>query len=309
MLEIRDLTKTFGSLKAVDGISFHAQPGEIYGLLGPNGAGKTTTISCLCGLLRPDAGGIALDGVELAADPLRFKRMLGIVPQETALYGDLSARENLDFWGRLAGLDGRALRARIDEVLAAVGLGERAREPARKFSGGMRRRLNLAIGMLHEPRLLLLDEPTVGIDIQARLNILDVVRGVAQRGAIILYTTHYLEEAQGLCDRIGIMDHGRILAEGTLDELKRLVGVGGVLSLHGGFKAEALRAAVEGDARVRISALEDGRAMLDVGVERGEISDVLTGLLGRKLGIDDISIQEPNLQAVFLKLTGRELRD
>jgi ABC-2 type transport system ATP-binding protein len=309
MLEIRDLTKTFGSLRAVDGISFHAQPGEIYGLLGPNGAGKTTTISCLCGLLRPDAGGIALDGVELATDPLRFKRMLGIVPQETALYGDLTARENLDFWGRLAGLGGRALGERIDSTLAAVGLADRAREPARKFSGGMRRRLNLAIGMLHEPRLLLLDEPTVGIDIQARLNILDVVRGVAQRGAIILYTTHYLEEAQGLCDRIGIMDQGRILAEGNLDELKRLVGAGGVLSLRGSFKADALRAAVEGDARVRISALEEGRAMLDVGVERGEISSVLTGLLERKLGIDDISIQEPNLQAVFLKLTGRELRD
>ena len=261
------------------------------------------------GLLRPDRGSIALDGIDLAADPLRFKEHLGVVPQETALYGDLSARENLAFWGRLAGLRGRTLRARIDAVLEAVGLAERGRQPVRKYSGGMRRRLNLAVGMVAQPRLLLLDEPTVGIDIQARLNILDIVRQIVRHETLVLYTTHYLEEAQDLCHRIGIMDQGRVLAEGTLAELKRLVGAGGILSLRGSFQAAAFRAAIEGDARVHLVGLEDGQALLEIGVERGEVPALLAQLLGRGLGIDDVGIQEAGLQGVFLKLTGRELRD
>jgi ABC-2 type transport system ATP-binding protein len=309
MLDVRDLAKSFGALRAVDGISFQVKPGEIYGLLGPNGAGKTTTISCICNLMRPDAGTIVLDEIDLAAEPLRFKARIGVVPQETALYGDLSARENLQFWGGLAGLRGHALHQRAEAALEAVGLAERAREPARKLSGGMRRRLNLAIGMLHEPRLLLLDEPTVGIDIQARLNILDVVRGIARRGAAILYTTHYLEEAQELCDRIGIVDHGRILAEGSLTELKHLVGEGQIVSLRGRFRADELRDLIANDARVRIASLEDGRALLNVGAAREVAAEVLARVLSRGLGVDDVSIQEPSLQGVFLKLTGRELRD
>jgi len=309
MLEVRDLAKAFGSLTAVDGVSLRIQPGEIYGLLGPNGAGKTTTISCISGLLRPDRGSIALDGIDLAADPLRFKEHLGVVPQETALYGDLSARENLAFWGRLAGMGGRSLRTRIDAVLDAVGLAERGRQPVRKYSGGMRRRLNLAVGMVAQPRLLLLDEPTVGIDIQARLNILDIVRQIVRHETLVLYTTHYLEEAQDLCHRIGIMDQGRVLAEGTLAELKRLVGAGGILSLRGSFRAEAFRAAIEGDARMHLVGLEDGQALLEIGVERGEVPALLAQLLGRGLDIDDIGMQEAGLQGVFLKLTGRELRD
>jgi ABC-2 type transport system ATP-binding protein len=309
MLEVESLSKSYGSLKAVDGVSFQVRPGEIYGLLGPNGAGKTTTISCLCGLLTPDSGSIVLEGVALSSDPIGFKGKIGVVPQETAIYGDLSARENLSFWGALAGLQGRELRRRVGEVLEAVGLAERAKEPSRKFSGGMKRRLNLAVGMIHQPRLLLLDEPTVGIDVQARLNILDVVRDAAQRGTAILYTTHYLEEAQDLCDRIGIMDHGRILADGDLDHLKRMVGEGQILTLRGPFGAQELREAIGQDARVRIVTLDDGHAMLDVGTQRGDISDVLGRILGGGLSVDDVSIQEPSLQGVFLKMTGRELRD
>ena len=309
MLSVENLTKSFGSLKAVDDISFQVHPGEIYGLLGPNGAGKTTTISCLCSLLKPDAGRIQLAGVGLAGDPIGFKRMIGVVPQETAIYGDLSAYENVSFWSELAGLRGGEVKRKTQEVLSVVGLRERMKDPSRKFSGGMKRRLNLAIGLVHEPRLLLLDEPTVGIDVQARLNILEGIRDVARRGTAILYTTHYLEEAQGLCDRIGIMDHGRILAEGDLKDLKRMVGEGQILTLRGGFSADEFRGIVGEDPQVRIVSLEDGYAMMDVGAKQGEISTVLGRILGRGLPVDDISIQEPGLQGVFLKLTGRELRD
>ncbi len=310
MLTVRDLSRSFGSLKAVDAISFTVKPGEIYGLLGPNGAGKTTTISCICGLLKPDAGAIELDGVALAHDPIAFKSLIGIVPQETALYGDLNARENLSFWGGLAGLRGRALDARIAAVLHAVGLEDRAREAVRKYSGGMKRRLNLAAGMIHEPHLLLLDEPTAGIDPQARLNILEIVRGVAAAGTMVLYTTHYLEEAQDLCHRIGIMDHGRLLAEGTLAELKTVVGEGEVLTLGGSFSADRMQAAIANDARVRVIALADGQAVLDIGSDRKESTALLTRLLAQSdLGVEGVSIQPPSLQSLFLKLTGRELRD
>jgi ABC-2 type transport system ATP-binding protein len=309
MLSVANLSKSYGSTRAVDDISFEVRPGEIYGLLGPNGAGKTTTISCTCGLLRPDAGSIELGGVALGADPLAFKQMIGVVPQEAAIYGDLSARENLSFWGRLAGLKGATLAERIEQVLSGAGLAERSREATRKYSGGMKRRLNLAIGMLHQPRLLLLDEPTVGIDVQARLNILDVVREVAQAGTAVLYTTHYLEEAQELCDRIGIMDQGRILAEGTLAQLKQMVGEGEILTLRGGFEAKDAGALIGRETGAEVIALEDGYAMVSVRAASGEVATLLGRLLEQHLPIDDISIQPPSLQGVFLKLTGKELRD
>jgi ABC-2 type transport system ATP-binding protein len=309
MLEIRDLAKSYGALKAVDRVSFQVRPGEIYGLLGPNGAGKTTTLSCICGLLRPDAGTIVLEGIALADDPLGFKRRIGVVPQEAAIYGDLTARENLNFWGGLAGLRGDDLRRRAAAALSRVGLADRAREPVRKFSGGMKRRLNLAVGMIHAPRLLLLDEPTVGIDVQARLNILEIVREVARAGAMVLYTTHYLEEAQGLCDRIGIVDHGRVLAEGTLAELKRLVGEGEILTLRGGFTPEQLRDALGGETGARLVSLQAGQAVIDVGSRPGEGTGLLERIRERGVPIDGVTIQAPDLPAVFLRLTGRELRD
>lgn len=309
MLVIHDLARSFGTLKAVAGISFEVKPGEIYGLLGPNGAGKTTTISCICGLLHPDGGTIELDGIAISTDPIGFKKRTGVVPQETALYADLTALENLHFWGGLAGLRGGELRVHAADALEKVGLSGRSREPVRKFSGGMKRRLNLAIGLIHQPRLLLLDEPTAGIDPQARINVLDVVRGVARSGTIVLYTTHYLEEAQDLCDRIGIMDHGRILAEGSLSELKRIVGEGEILTVRGRFTPDLIQKAVADDHRVRVVSLEEGLAVLDVGSERGEAAGLLARVLSQGLALDDISIQPPSLQSLFLKLTGRELRD
>ena len=309
VLEVRGLRKVFGDLVAVDGISFAVREGEIFGFLGPNGAGKTTAISMICGLLTPTDGEILVDGRPAREDPREVKRRLGVVPQEVALYEDLTARENLEFWGGIYGLKGPALRARIAAVLDQVGLGERAREPIKNFSGGMKRRLNLAMGLIHDPRLILLDEPTVGIDPQARHNILEVVKDVVRAGRTVLYTTHYLEEAEALCDRLAIIDHGKILAQGTVEELKAQLGVGSLLTLKGGFTAARLGEVV---ARVDgLSALEaaDGRAMLLVARGSAGVGHALEALYRADLQIDGVTIKEPSLEDLFLKLTGRELRD
>jgi ABC-2 type transport system ATP-binding protein len=309
LIQVRDLEKSYGSTRAVAGISFQVRSGQIYGLLGPNGAGKTTTISCISGLLRPDAGRITVDGLDLAADPIRVKAKLGIVPQETAIYPTLSAYENVTYFGSLHGLSGSELRGRARQVLESVGLSADSKQASRKFSGGMKRRLNLAVGLVHRPKVLLLDEPTVGIDPQARINILDVVRSIQQEGTAVLYTTHYLEEAETLCTEIGIMDHGKVLAEGTVEELRRLVGEGTVVSLRGDFRAEAFNRALNDNPDVRLLSLEDGAALLTVGGARRSAADLLSLLLRAGIEVAEISMREPSLQNVFLKLTGRELRD
>lgn len=310
MLRVESLTKKFGDKTAVDGISFHVDGGEIYGLLGPNGAGKTTTLSMLSGLLAPDAGRITFDGIDLSSEPIRCKRLLGVVPQEVAVYEELSALENVRFWGSLYGLSGKALAAAAERVLAQVELAGRAREAVKTYSGGMKRRLNLALGLVHGPRAVLLDEVTVGIDPQARASILDVVRAVADAGTAVIYTTHYLEEAERLCDRIGIVDHGKILAEGTLDELKAKLGEEEVVTLWGRFEPDAARAALEGLGAVRVISAEPGRIAMSVGsAGAGGAAGLLGTIYSRGLAIDRIAIEPPSLNALFLKLTGRELRD
>jgi ABC-2 type transport system ATP-binding protein len=307
LIRVETLTKKFGDKTAVDGISFQVRSGEIYGLLGPNGAGKTTTLSMLSGLLAPDAGRITFDGVDLAADPIGCKRQLGVVPQEVAVYEELSALENVRFWGSLYGLTGKALGAAAERVLAQVGLTGRARDAVKAYSGGMKRRLNLALGLVHSPRAVLLDEVTVGIDPQARASILDVVRAVADAGTAVIYTTHYLEEAELLCDRIGIVDHGKILAEGTLDELKAKLGEEEAVTLWGRFGADAARAALAGLPGARVISAEPGRVALAAG---GQGAAALLGeIYGRGLAIDRVAIEPPSLNALFLRLTGRELRD
>lgn len=309
MLKVQNLSKNFGDIRAVADVSLEVAGGRIFGLLGPNGAGKTTTISMIAGLVPPAQGSVRVDGIDLAADPAAVKRRLGVVPQEIALYEDLTARENIDFWGGIYGLRGRALAARRDELLAVVGLADRAREPVRNFSGGMKRRLNLALGLVHEPKLVLLDEPTVGIDPQARINVLAVVRDLAARGAAVLYTTHYLEEAESLCDELAIMDHGTIHAQGTIDTLKAELGEGSVLTVQGGFAKEAVAAVVERSAELRALEIDDGRALLNVPRGRAGVGAVLEVLYNSGLQLSDVTIKEPNLQDLFLKLTGRDLRD
>jgi ABC-2 type transport system ATP-binding protein len=309
MIKVEHLRKCFGSLVAVDDVSFEVREGEIFGLLGPNGAGKTTTINMICGVLRPDGGRVLVDDRDIWLQPKAVKESLGVVPQEIAVYEDLTARDNLNFWGSLYKLGGSELKARVNETLTRVGLSERANDKVQDFSGGMKRRLNLCMGLLHRPKFLLLDEPTVGIDPQARLNILEVVREIAASGTTVLYTTHYMEEAQDLCQRIAIIDHGKILTVGTLDELTELAGEGQVLRLEGSFAEESARdrlGAIEG---VRVHSVSDGRAMLSVSSDGPGLTAVLPRLLEKELGVEDVSIQQPSLQSVFIRLTGRELRD
>ena len=311
MIQVENLRKSFGDLKAVDGVSFEIAPGEIYGLLGPNGAGKTTTLSMMAGLLRPDGGRIRFDGVDLAERPLEVKGSLGVVPQENALYEELDAGEHLRLWGGLYGLAGGGLDAAVGRVLEQVGLGGRAKDPVKQYSGGMKRRLNLALGLVHSPRFVLLDEPTVGIDPQARLNILEVVRAVAADGAMVLYTTHYLEEAEKLCDRVAIIDHGKLLAEGSLEELQRMVGGEEVVAVRGDFDAEALGERLLAAGGVRVLAREAGRLVLataETAAGRGSVK-LLETLFAEGVAMEGVAIEPPSLNSLFLKLTGRELRD
>jgi len=309
VFQVQGLVKSYGALRAVDGVSFTVAMGELYGLLGPNGAGKTTILSMLSGLLAPDEGRILVDGTDLASEPLKVKAALGVVPQEPALYESLSARENLRFWGGLYGLSGGRLSQAVERVLDQVGLSDRAEAPIKTFSGGMKRRINLALGLVHGPRAVLMDEPTVGIDPQARLNILEAVKQVAAAGTTVIYTTHYLEEAEELCDRIAIMDHGKFLAEGTLDELKSRVGGRDIVTIRGSFDPAAVLPRLEALGGVQVTSAEAGRLVLSVeGSGRGAV-ELLGRVLAGGLAIDGISIQPPSLNTLFLNLTGRELRD
>lgn len=309
MIQIDGLRKTYDSLVAVDGVSFDVHDGEVFGLLGPNGAGKTTMINMICGVLQPDGGRVLVDNRDIWVEPKKVKQDLGVVPQEISVYEDLNARDNLSFWGSLYGLSGSDLADRIDESLSRVGLAERAGDKVKTFSGGMKRRLNLCMGLIHQPKFLLLDEPTVGIDPQARLNILDVIKEVAQAGTTVLYTTHYMDEAEQLCDRIAIIDHGRILALGTLAELTTRAGEAEVLRLSGDFSSQLSREGLHGIGGVRVLRSDDTSAVLSIDPEGPGLLAVLPEVLEGDLTVDDVSIQRPNLQSVFIALTGRELRD
>src|SRR5450755_2120330 len=235
MIEVEQLRKQYGDVTAVKDVTFTARTGEIFGLLGPNGAGKTTTIGCISSLLTPTAGHIRVMGHDVVRDGIAARRSIGVVPQEIALYEDLSARENLSYWGGAQGLRGAQLRDRITEVLELTGLLDRAKEPIKQFSGGMKRRLNFACGIIHQPKILLLDEPTTGVDPQSRVRLLELVRAQAQAGTCVLYTTHYMEEAENLCQRLAIVDHGNVIAAGTLTELRALLAQHDMLRLSGLF--------------------------------------------------------------------------
>ena len=290
------------------GVSFEIAEGETYGLLGPNGAGKTTTISMVCGLLARDAGDVTLDGTPIDVGAVAAKAGIGYVPQDLALYPDLTARENLEFFGRLYGLQGARLRSRIAEVLETVGLTARAGDRTDKYSGGMQRRLNIGIGLLHQPRLLLLDEPTVGVDPQSRNAILESIAALGKSGMAILYTTHYMEEAERLCDRVGIIDAGEIRAEGTQRELVALIG-----------EQDTVRLTVTGDVTgaaadvaqvpgvVRADAKDNSIEILVA--EARQALPRLIAAAEDKADVKGVDVVEPDLEAVFLHLTGRALRD
>jgi ABC-2 type transport system ATP-binding protein len=308
-IQVQDLHKNFGDVYAVQGISFDVQAGEIFSLLGPNGAGKTTTISMISCLLEPTRGDVLVMGHSIKNNQMAVKAAIGVVPQEIALYEDLSARENLTFWGKMYGLRGGALKQRVDEVLGVIGLTDRQKGRVSKFSGGMKRRLNIGIALLHRPQVLILDEPTVGIDPQSRRNILDSVVALKQQGMTVLYTTHYMEEAQELSDHIAIMDCGQLVACGTHDELVRLVGEQTRIDLT--LNVEASRVldawqAIEGVLRV---SAENGRVTALVDDSNLVLPRLFEAATSRSARITSVDIREPNLEAVFLHLTGKALRD
>ena len=311
ILEVKNLVKKYGDFTAVRGITFDIKEGEIFSLLGPNGAGKTTTISMLSTLYDPTDGDATIAGYSIRKAPMAVRQVIGVVPQDLALYEDLTARENLVFWGQMYGLSGKALNVRVDEVLEQIGLTDKARNRVKTYSGGMKRRVNIGVGLLHKPRLLFMDEPTVGIDPQSRRAILDTVIALNEQGMTVLYTTHYMEEAAELSDRVGIIDHGELIALGTQAELTRQVGQSETLILHIGENddPEALARVLE----VLPGVLEANATDHEVSVITPEAEDVLAAVVGkaneRGIKIRSIDIREPNLEAVFLHLTGRALRD
>lgn len=303
------LSKTFGDIQAVRDVSFQVNAGEIFSLLGPNGAGKTTTMRMLSCLSQPDGGEAWIMGHSIRSDPLGVKSAIGVVPQDIALYTDLSAYENLSFWGRMYGLRGRILGQRIMEVLEMTGLVDRQKGPVGKFSGGMKRRLNLGIALLHRPQVIIMDEPTVGIDPQSRRGILDSIQELNRQGMTVLYTTHYMEEAQEISDHIAVMDLGQIIACGTHAELVKIVGEMSRVDLALNTEAEREMELWQGIDGVSQASYENGRLTLLV-----EDSDLVLPRLfeaASHSGVRIIAaeIKEPNLEAVFLHLTGKALRN
>lgn len=338
IVEVRGIRKSFGELAAVDGVSLDIERGEIFGLLGPNGAGKTTMISMISCLLAPDSGEVRVDGHSVSSHSIDVRRVLGVVPQEIALYPTLTAAENLRFWGRMYGLGGSVLEEAVEYGLDMAGLADKARVRVETFSGGMKRRINIAAGVLHRPQVLLMDEPTVGIDPQSRNHILDTVRELNREGMTVVYTSHYMEEVEALCDRIAIVDHGRAIALGTLGELRSLVGDEDRIRIDLGDGAEVVGSEGDdgADAESQLAntqppvIAEETQAALDAvrsvaGVTRAEMvgssleifAPDAAGVLGRivevitatEAHLRSIEIVEPDLESVFLHLTGRGLRD
>lgn len=306
---LENVIKRYGSNLAVDNINFSIEDGEIFGLLGPNGAGKSTTIKMIMGLLKPDHGSITVDGMDVVKKNIEIRKMLGFVPQELAIYENMSARENVEFFGSLYGLRGKNLRDRADEALEFTGLKDREKEKAKKYSGGMKRRLNIACAIVHEPKIIIMDEPTVGIDPQSRNHILESVKELNRRGTTIIYTSHYMEEVQSMCERVGIVDLGRLIALGTVDELKhqmsekeKIVVEAGKISFNPVDSIKKLNG---------VSGVTVNESTIEILTDTAQevLQDVLFILVKDNVTVKNISLIEPDLESVFLTLTGKKLRD
>lgn len=309
LLQTKDITKRFGSFEAVKGVSIDIKPGQVVGLLGPNGAGKSTTISMIATLAKPSTGDILFKGESLLQNPKPAQKKLGIVPQNIALYKDLSGYENLKYWGSVYGLSGTALKQRIEVVSEIIGISDRLKDPVKHYSGGMQRRINIGAALLHEPELLIMDEPTVGIDPQSRNHILSTVKHLNEQGMSILYTSHYMEEVEYLCEYVYIMDMGKVIAEGSQHALVAQVADHQTLSIRLEAGSTLDEAALMAVAGVRHLHLEGD--LLTIKAEKASevVSGVLEALAKAHLALASFEVQKPNLESVFLKLTGKALRD
>jgi len=307
MISVSNLKKTFGTVNALKGISFDIPQGECYGLLGPNGAGKTTTVSIMSTLIEPNDGEVKIAGYDLKKNPLDCKKKIGVVTQELALYNEFSAYDNLLFWGGMYKIPGKELEERIDETLDLLGLTDRKRDKVKTYSGGMKRRINIASALLHKPRILFMDEPTVGIDPQSRNLIFEVVEKLHNEGTTIIYTTHYMEEAERLCDRIGIMDNGEIIAQGTMKELKALGSMKESVEISFINLTDRHYNMLEKEWK-DLQRIDDTIHFYSMNIQ-GNLSGIILKCNEFGLDIRNIDIQKINLEAIFLSLTGKKLRD
>ncbi len=306
MIDVKDIQKSYGNIYAVKGISFSIAAGECYGLLGPNGAGKSTTINMLSTLFPPDTGEILINGLDIKKSPEEVKKILGVVPQEIALYANFTAWENMLFWGSLHSLKNNELHKKAEELLQFVGLSDRKNEKIKGYSGGMKRRINLACALLHSPKILLLDEPTVGVDPQSRNMIFELIESLNKQGMTVIYTTHYMEEAERLCDRIGIIDSGQIVAQGTLDELKQQSGIKDVIVMQCNQSPDAATIAAKLNLEVEVT---DHTIYIQTDNSKKDLTRCVISCSETGYEIHHIDIQKANLENVFLKMTGKQLRD
>ncbi len=308
MLKANELSKSYKDIKALAGISLEVKKGELYGLLGPNGAGKSTCINILSSLIKPNSGEVFYDGKLLSENRKNCRQILGVVPQEIALYEDLSAFENLMFWGKLYGIKGKALEAKIDELLRMMGLYDRRKHKVSTYSGGMKRRINIAAALIHDPEIVFMDEPTVGIDPQSRNLIFEVIEQLHSKGLTMIYTTHYMEEAERLCDRIGIIDEGKILREGTLAELRKASSIKEEINLKfsNPEKNELLNLREKHNSNL---ILNEHELILSSNQSDSDLPILIQDCLAAQLKIENIRISNVNLESIFLELTGKSLRD
>ncbi len=309
LLEVNGLKKAFGSRKAVNGASFTVRRGEVFGLLGPNGAGKSTTISLICGVLKANAGSVVVDGFSVGTDGANAKKRIGIVPQEPALYPTLSARANLRFWGTINDVPADELEEAVNYVLQVVGLVDRADEKIAKFSGGMKRRLNIAAGLIHSPKLLIMDEPTVGIDPQSRNHILETVKNLKDKDITVIYTSHYVEEVEYLCDRVAVMDNGEIIAEGTLPELLEQGSQFQELTISVDTIPDEIENAIQALPHAEEVIVQNEQLKLVTSNAEKLLPSAFAAIIGLGGTVSEIKIHKPNLESLFLKLTGKALRD
>lgn len=308
-IRLKDVMKRYDSKLAVDNVTMTIEKGGIFGLLGPNGAGKSTTIKMMTGLLKPTSGEITIDGYDIKKDALAVKAMMGLVPQDLAIYENLSAGENVEYFGSLYGLKGKGLKERAKEALDFVGLYEKCKEKPKKFSGGMKRRLNIACSIVHQPKIIIMDEPTVGIDPQSRTHILESVKELNRRGSTIIYTSHYMEEVEAICDRVGIIDHGKLIGHGSKNEVKKSINAEEKIAIEAIDITFSPIDEIKGVEGVLNVTLNENMITINTSNAQQNLQDILFILSKNNVRVRNISLTEPDLESVFLSLTGRKLRD